>query len=91
MGLEKAFSENDADFSNMGKDNSGLFIASVQQKTFLQVDDLGTQAGVVTNVDMQEKCGYPIGILFNRPFVFAVIDTKTNLPLFLGAMENPNS
>jgi serpin B len=58
----------------------------------LQVNELGTQAAAATSVGIRATCIFNTkDINFNRPFVYAVIDTKTNLPLFLGAMESPQS
>ena len=88
MGLGVAFDPNNADFSKMGSDKDGLHVASVSQKAFLQIDEKGTEAAADTNVEMQLK-SMPVDVskhvIFNRPFVYAVIDTKTDLPLFLGA------
>lgn len=86
MGLVTAFG--DADFSKMSEDKEALYISSVRQKTFIQVDELGTKAGAATAVGV-EKCAVFQPINFNRPFVYAIIDTKTNLPIFIGTMENP--
>jgi serine protease inhibitor len=92
MGLGIALDGGKADFSKMGNANDNLFISSVKHKTFLQVDELGTEAGAVTSVIMSK--GVPTirqTMIFNRPFIYAIIDTKTNIPLFLGLMENPQS
>lgn len=89
MGLNNAFDSSKADFSKMCEGSDGLYISSVRQKTFLQVDELGTQAGAATSVEM-EKLIMMSDLNFNRPFVYAIIDTQTNLPLFLGTIENPN-
>jgi len=93
MGMGIAFDKNKADFSKMGDINGKLFISSVKHKTFLQVDELGTEAGAVTDVAVKAT-GIRTNILtlvFNRPFIYAIIDTQTNLPLFLGVMEDPQS
>ncbi|MDR3645344.1 MAG: serpin family protein, partial [Clostridia bacterium] len=90
MGLGVAFGDK-ANFSNMGEDRSGLglYISEVRQKSFLQVDEAGTKAGTATSVDMR-KAEIASKILnFNRPFIYAVVDTQTRLPLYLGTMENP--
>jgi serine protease inhibitor len=89
IGLSAAFNPDKADFSNMGKANGNLYISSLKHNTSLKIDELGTEAGAVTNVEMMNKSAMKF-INFNRPFVYAIIDTKTNLPLFLGAMQNPN-
>jgi len=89
IGLGIAFEEKKADFSNMGKDSGDLYISSVKHKTFLKVDELGTSAGAVTSVELLKSAISFERLVFNRPFVYAVVDTNTNLPLFIGAMENP--
>ena len=91
IGLGIAFDKYKAEFSKMGIINEKLYISSVKHKTFLQVDELGTEAGAVTDVAIKAG-GIPMDIqtlVFNRPFVYAIIDTRTSLPLFLGTMENP--
>jgi serine protease inhibitor len=90
LGLGIAFDKYKADFSNMGKDSGNLYISSVKHKTFLQVDELGTSAGAVTSVEIQVSSFIQLErLVFNRPFVYAIVDTNTNLPLFIGTMENP--
>jgi Serine protease inhibitor len=92
MGLGVAYGDS-ADFSKIGTDKKPLCITSVHQKTYLDVDELGTEAGAVTDIGVGVTA-LPVDLkklVFNRPFVYAVIDTKTNLPLFIGAMEKPVS
>jgi serpin B len=93
MGLGIAFDGSKADFSKMGKAGESLVISSVKHKTFLQVDELGTEAGAVTDAAIRAT-GINTSlqtIVFNRPFIYAVVDTQTNLPLFFGTMESPQS
>ncbi|NLC44856.1 MAG: serine proteinase inhibitor [Clostridiales bacterium] len=97
MGMEIAFDPSKADFFSMiDKDKQGsldrLFISNVQHKTFCRVDELGTEASAVTSVDMAaggvmepEK-----QLVFDRPFVYGIVDVVTEAPLFLGIMENPS-
>ena len=56
-------------------------------KTFISVDELGTKAGAVTKVEMKAESAMPSGynVTLDRPFVYAIIDNSTNLPIFLGA------
>ncbi len=93
MGLGIAFDETRADFSKMGNCYEKLVISSVKHKTFLQVDELGTEAGAVTDVVVKATGinGTIQAMVLNRPFIYAIVDTETNLPLFLGTMENPQS
>ncbi|MFT8887801.1 MAG: serpin family protein [Ethanoligenens sp.] len=86
MGLSSAFGDR-ADFSEMTNDRS-LYISNVRQKTVLEVDELGTKAAAATAAGMTSKSAV-LGkhINFDRPFVFAVVDLKTNLPLFIGTKQ----
>ena len=92
LGLTDAFDENRADFSAMGRSSEGsLFLSGVQQETFIQADELGLKAGAATEL----ACGAtaakvkPRTVSFDRPFVVAVVETQTNLPVFLGMVAEP--
>lgn len=89
MGLVEAF--NDADFSNMVDDSKGLYVENVLHKVYIQVGERGTKAGAVSMVKNLRKSSTSINLLFNRPFIYAVVDNETNLPLFIGIMQNPKN
>ncbi len=56
----------------------------------VRVDELGTEASAVTSVGGASMPAQPdIRIVFDRPFVYGIVDTVTGAPLFLGIMENP--
>lgn len=92
MGLTDGFDSGRADFSSMATAPLGkLIIGDVLHKTFIEVDEIGAKAGAVTEVQM-ELTAMPLEVKtidFNRPFVYAIIDTQTNLPIFLGTVSNP--
>ncbi len=84
MGIKKAFSPEESEFSKMGAD---LFISSIIHKTYISVHELGTEAGAVTAVIMEATSmpmEEPKEVFLNRPFVYMIIDTENNVPLFLG-------
>ena len=89
MGIKDAFSDVKADFSKMGKTASGsLFIGDVIHKTHIDVDEEGTRAAAATAVMMNDK-GVMMGdteVVLNRPFVYAIVDTQNNVPLFIGTL-----
>jgi serpin B len=65
-----------------------LYISEVLHKTYISVDELGTKAGAVTSVDIKTT-GMPVNfktVKLNRPFIFAIIDNSTNLPIFIGTV-----
>jgi len=93
LGMPDAFDENEADFNKMAIFNDGfndgrIYIDVVLHKTFISVHELGTRAGAVTMVAMAGD-GAPMDpkvVTLDRPFVFAIIDNLTNLPLFIGVL-----
>lgn len=89
LGIPDAFDANNANFKKLGKSSSGnLFIGGVLHKTFISVDMFGTRAGAVTNVYI--KAGGmsppPKTVKLDRPFVYAIIDNATSLPIFIGTL-----
>ncbi len=85
MGLEIAFS-GDADFSGMS--NTPLFIDRVIHKTYIGVNEEGTEAAAVTAVVMKWESASP-GIWFNRPFLFAITENSSKSILFIGKLSEP--
>jgi serpin B len=91
LGMTDSFIPHIANFSKMGEAD-GLHIASILQKTFISVGELGTKAGAASVVIMKDDC-CPMEtktIHLNRPFVYMLIDTTTNTPFFMGTMMNPS-
>ncbi len=85
MGMPTAFGGG-ADFSKMA---DGLFISEVRHKTFIELTEIGTRAGAVTSVAMNESA--PMierFITFDRPFVYMIIDAEYNLPVFMGIVTS---
>ncbi|MDZ7780589.1 MAG: serpin family protein [Gemmatimonadota bacterium] len=86
MGMGGAFDAG-ADFSRMFED-SDPWIDEVRQKSFVRVDEQGTEAAAVTQVVMVESA--PPEIRADRPFLFAIRERLSGAILFLGAvMEAP--
>ncbi len=83
MGMPTAFMEGLADFSKMS--TRRLHIGQAVQKTAMELSPTGTKAAAATGVGMEDECESPT-IFLNRPFVYMILDTKTNLPLFIGVM-----
>jgi serpin B len=89
LGMPDAFDVEKADFKKMAKSSEGsIFIGKVLHKTYISVDELGTKAGAATMVEM-ETGGMPAEpkiVRLDRPFVYAIIDNATNLPVFIGTV-----
>jgi len=95
MGMETAFDAKLADFSGLGESVYGnIAIDNVLHKTYIEVGEQGTRAGAVTSVmpapASAEIVEAPVRITLDRPFMFAIIDTQTRLPLFIGALTDPS-
>ena len=90
MGMESAFDRKTADFSDIGAADGNLYIGKVLHKTFIEVDTFGTKAAAVTLVDVKsESAPAPeLSVILDRPFVYMIIDTETDLPVFIGTMTN---
>lgn len=86
MGMEVAFTDK-ADFTGILPEG-GLLITDVKHKTFIEVNEEGTEAAAVTSVEIGMTS---IGnfITFNRPFLFAIAEKSTGTILFIGRMMKP--
>ena len=92
LGMKQAFMAETADFSGMSANGSrDLFISAIKHKTYIRVDEKGTEAAAVTSVEMSVTSMPAEGrnMRFDRPFLYAVVDVENGMPLFLGIMENP--
>ncbi|MBE6648521.1 MAG: serine protease [Ruminococcaceae bacterium] len=88
LGMTDAFIEGVADFSKMGEAKE-LHIDNIIHKTFISVGELGTKAGAATAVIMSDGGMFPSEITeihLNRPFVYMLVDTENNIPLFMGTL-----
>lgn len=91
MGVKSAFSAQ-ADFTGITS-SKPLAIDEILHKTYLDVNEKGTEAAAVTVVSMGR--GIEIGpepvfnMKIDRPFVLAIVDTKTKTVLFIGAIHDP--
>ncbi len=84
LGMTSAFGG--GDFTPMSPANPWL--DTVVQKTYIRVDEEGTEAAAVTGGVMLESAGPP-PLLVDRPFAFTVSDRQTGTILFLGSVHDP--
>ncbi|HKB29840.1 MAG TPA: serpin family protein [Streptosporangiaceae bacterium] len=92
LGVTAAFG-GDADFSGITTAER-LRIDEVVHKAYVDVDEQGTEAAAATAVTMRAAALVvparpPVTVIVDRPFLFAIIDTATGTPLFLGKVSNP--
>lgn len=84
MGMGIAFQPGAADFSAMFE-GGGPWIDEVLQKTFVRVDEEGTEAAAVTSVSMTDSA--PPMVWADRPFLFAIRERLSGTLLFLGVIS----
>ena len=89
MGMTELFDENKSDLTRMTSVGKP-YVSRVIHDTFIQLDEEGTKAAAVTiiatadnAVMMPEK-----ELNFDRPFVYAIVDTETDMPVFMGTLTN---
>lgn len=90
LGIKRAFGGN-AQFG--GISDEPLFISDVVQKTYINVNEKGTEAAAVTMAITGLLSMRPQKIeviTFDRPFIYAIIKDNGNEVLFAGKVGNPN-
>ena len=95
MGMTTAFSEGAADFSPMVTDeNVDLYINRVIHKTFIELDENGTKAAAVTAIEMYTESAMIEDprevkeVILDRPFVYAIVEASSGLPIFIGTVNS---
>lgn len=91
MGMVQAFIPDVADFSGMTTEDP-LYISDVVHKATITVDEQGTEAAAATAIIMATKSmpiSDPIELVFDRPFMFAIMHEPTGTILFLGRVVQP--
>ena len=92
LGMGIAFG-NGADFSNITTAER-LAIDSVVHKTFLRVDEKGTEAAAATAVEIVAVSAPPpprVRFHADHPFLFMLRDRETGAILFFGRIVRPTS
>ena len=86
FGLSHAFSPYAADFTDMFN-RKGMFISEVIHKTYISVDEEGTEAAAVTKIGFKATSARqpePMELKFNKPFAFVIKDKANDEILFMG-------
>ena len=92
LGMEKAFDGKEADFRHMFKEKEQLWIDEVKQKTYIDVDEEGTEAAAVTAISVVRESSIVEDTFYmevNRPFFITITDDHTDAILFMGFITNP--
>lgn len=93
IGMAEAFNPSQANFSNMIAPPGKAWISRVLQKTYIDVNEQGTEAAAATAVMIGAMAMYkeppPIEFRVDRPFVLALVDNNSKEILFLGSILQP--
>ena len=86
MGLKLAFIPGQADFSGLSDAAGGLYISRVRQKTYVDVDEEGTEAAGVTSVEIRDSASDRFFFRADRPFLFVIRERFSGTILFAGVL-----
>jgi serpin B len=96
LGMEEAFDERNANFKPMveANDVQNVYISGVRQKTFIEVNEKGSEAAAVTSVEVSITAAFqtpkpPFKMVVDRPFFFAIRDNESGMLLFMGSIVDP--
>lgn len=90
LGLVSAFDAGRANFRPMSPD--GRWLDKIYHKTYVRVDEKGTEAAAVTGGSMMTSAGVnPNVFRADRPFQFTISDRQTGTIVFMGAVRDPSS
>jgi serine protease inhibitor len=91
LGMRRAFRAGAADFSAMT--STPLFVDAVKHKSFVEVNEEGTEAAAATGVTMKMTAvgpgTRPFQMIVDRPYLFVIEDQPSHTILFLGEVLEP--
>lgn len=92
IGMKKAFSSS-AELSKLVEEGSSLQVSEVLQKTYIGVDEKGTEAAAVTSIGVTESAalGKAFEMRADKPFFFVIRDTAADIILFSGKIMKPSN
>jgi serine protease inhibitor len=91
MGMGVAFGP-EADFSRIHPPPPWLRIDDVEHKTYVKVDEEGTEAAAATSVSVGARFAPatpPFEMIADHPFICAIVEQQSGAMLFAGVVTNP--
>lgn len=93
LGVREAFGAG-ADFGGI-TEAEPLQVGAAAHKAYIDVDEHGTEAAAATGLTVRAAAALrlppAITMVVDRPFLFAIVDTATGWPLFLGQVSHPRA
>ena len=89
LGMTDVFNDSKANLSGIS-DAAKLIISEVMHKTYIKVDERGTEAAAVTGITVGvTSIGPDISFRVDHPFIFAIREKDTQAILFVGKVMDP--
>ncbi len=93
MGMELMFTD-EANFDALTMSDD-LKVTDILQESFVEVEAKGTKAGSSTAIAVKPGASSApesdiVSLVFDRPFVFMIVENESNLPLFIGTVSSIN-
>jgi len=88
MGMQRAFSNSQAQFQKVGDAGGNIYLTRVIHDTFLKIDEKGAEGAAVTTVGFGVE-SVPQSISFNKPFLLVLRHVETGIPIFIGKISDP--
>lgn len=93
MGIADVFDPSKSDLSGI-TDRYKMYISNVAHKTHIEVNEQGTKAAAATEIQLDVSGALPADmhtVSLDRPFAYAIVNTETGMPIFMGTVCNPNA
>ncbi|MDQ7816628.1 MAG: serpin family protein [Melioribacteraceae bacterium] len=90
LGMSVAFDPYGANFKKLYDGSENAYISNVEHKTFVDVNEEGTEAAAVTSVEIGLTSIMDTVIRLDRPFIFVIREKNSNCILFIGKLEDPS-
>jgi serpin B len=89
LGMTDAFNASTANLSGIS-DQAQLVVSEVKHKSYIKVDERGTEAAAVTGITIDvTSVGPDNSFRVDHPFVFAIREKDTQAILFIGKVIDP--
>jgi serine protease inhibitor len=89
LGVKDAFSDRNADFTDLGTADNNIFINQIKHKSVLEIDEKGAEGAAVTSIGFGVT-SIPPTFGFNKPFVLVLRHIPTNTMIFTGYIADPS-
>jgi serpin B len=88
LGMQAVFKPTDAHLTQINDERRDLHVSSVIHKTFIAVDEEGTESAAATAVTVGIT-SMPPSVTFDRPFLFVIRERASGTILFTGLVRDP--